>query len=273
MNNKYNLEERNKMLLNYNKNKFEKSTVINKYGTEIELIEYNGYSNVIVKLKDGHDTIIKSNLNSFKNAKIISPYDKTVRGIGYIGVGDAKLRDENNKQTKEYALWFNMISRCTGNSNKAKFYKNVICCKEWLCYQNFWNWITKQDNYDVWKNNYKNFALDKDIIKKGNKIYSPSTCLLVPANVNILFTNRKNNRGKYLIGINYKNKDKYVCYLNVEKKRVYLGEYKSQIEAFYAYKEAKEKRICDVAKKEYKNKNITYKCYESMINYNIEMFD
>lgn len=51
-------------------------------------------------------------------------------------------------------------------------------------------------NFLKWFNgNYiKGYALDKDILIKGNKVYSPETCCFVPYEINTLVTNRKNGR-------------------------------------------------------------------------------
>ena len=51
----------------------------------------------------------------------------------------------------------------------------------------------------------KKMCLDKDILIKGNKIYSQDTCIFVPKAINSLFTNRKRFRGEYPIGV-YKGK-------------------------------------------------------------------
>ena len=45
------------------------------------------------------------------------------------------------------------------------------------------------------------WELDKDILVKGNKIYSPDTCCFVPKEVNTVFTKRQSKRGDYPIGV------------------------------------------------------------------------
>jgi hypothetical protein len=46
-------------------------------------------------------------------------------------------------------------------------------------------------------------ALDKDILYKGNKIYSPDTCVFVPQEINALFVKNDANRGDLPIGVFY----------------------------------------------------------------------
>ena len=48
-----------------------------------------------------------------------------------------------------------------------------------------------------------------------------------------------------------------------------MGVFNSQMEAFEAYKTYKESIIKQVAKEEFDNKNITKKCYNAMIHYEI----
>lgn len=52
------------------------------------------------------------------------------------------------------------------------------------------------------------WALDKDILVKGNKIYSPETCCFVPQEINNLFTKRKSCRGTLPIGVKYIKENK-----------------------------------------------------------------
>ena len=120
--------------------------------------------------------------------------------------------------------------------------------------------------------------LDKDILYKGNKIYSPSTCIFVPNRINTLFTKSNLTRGKYPIGVNIDNKThkfraRCSIFDNINKKviRVTLGSYNNEIEAFQCYKRFKENYIKEVAE-EYKNL-IPTKLYEAMYKYEVEITD
>lgn len=42
------------------------------------------------------------------------------------------------------------------------------------------------------ENYIKGYELDKDILIKGNRIYSPDTCCFVPSFINRLYTSSKN---------------------------------------------------------------------------------
>lgn len=55
--------------------------------------------------------------------------------------------------------------------------------------------------------------------------------------------------------------------------KVYLGNYETPEEAFVAYKIYKEDLIKKIAEIEYSKNNITLKCYNSMMNYVVEITD
>ena len=115
-------------------------------------------------------------------------------------------------------------------------------------------------------------CLDKDILSKGNKIYSPNTCIFVPQNINILFTKRNKSRGNLPIGVCYHKQDgKYMSKCSFGDGQKYLGCYDTPQEAFQIYKEYKEKYIKEVADK-YKE-YIPQKLYETMYNYEVEIDD
>tara|TARA_R110000744_G_scaffold380201_1_gene500145 strand:- start:1165 stop:1539 length:375 start_codon:yes stop_codon:yes gene_type:complete len=86
--------------------------------------------------------------------------------------------------------------------------------------------------------------LDKDILKQGNRVYSPDTCVFVSYQVNSLFINRKRGRGKCRLGVSWSSgMKKFVsnCRDNGELK--HLGYYTSEVEAHEAYKKYKYKLI------------------------------
>ena len=118
--------------------------------------------------------------------------------------------------------------------------------------------------------------VDKDIIKKNNKVYSPETCCLVPQNVNSLFIRGNAIRGNLPIGV-IKHRSKYQAHSSVKvgkkTKHVCLGTYNTPEEAFYTYKKVKEKYIKQVAKEEFSQRNITKECYNAMMNYEVEITD
>lgn len=198
-----------------------------------------------------------------------------IYGIGHSS--DKYPATINGVKTKEYEAWYGLLRRCRSEKylSREPAYSGCIVSNEWLYYDNFYNWIVFQDNYDKWKDG-SHWGIDKDILLKGNKIYSDKTCLLVPQNVNGLFTNRRLHRGDCPIGVDYLKKlDKFraSCMNPFTKKQEHIGVYCTQEEAFVAYKAYKESIIQKVAKEEYQKGNITDRCYNAMLNYQIEIND
>lgn len=243
----------------------------NNQGCLMKIIEYNTTKDITVEFQDDYRFKKKCEWTNFISGSIENPYFPAIYNIGI--VGDVQIKN-NGKYIKEYQAWCDILKRSFSTDLKRRrpTYENVICCNEWLYFENFYNWIIQQDNYVQWKNGDK-WAVDKDILIKGNKIYSPETCCLVSPEINALFTKRQNCRGILPIGvIKYKNKYSAQC-CDGTGKQIKLGYFNNPIDAFYAYKRDKEKCIRDIAQKSFLKNEITKACYEAMINYVVEITD
>lgn len=91
------------------------------------------------------------------------PYEPSVWGVGYRGVGDYATTHPS------YKIWQAMLQRCY--SKEFRQYHNyggkgVTVCEDWHNFQNFAKWY--DDNY------IEGYHLDKDA--GGGMEYSPSTC-------------------------------------------------------------------------------------------------
>ena len=245
----------------------------NNNGSKMQIIKYINNRNVFIQF-DNNNYKTKTSYKDFKEGRVKNPYDKTYVGIGFLGEGKYK-KYINKKDTKQYSEWGHMLKRCYDKNYLSRFptYKDCTVCKEWCNFQIFAKWF--DENYYEIDN--EKMRLDKDILIKGNKIYSPETCIFVPENINNLFVKSDAIRGKYPIGVTehkphklYTTKYRARC-MNNNKKRIDLGLYNTPGEAFYAYKKYKEnliKRIAD----EYKNK-IPQKLYDAMYRYKVEITD
>ena len=242
----------------------------NKFGTLMKIIEYVNANDITIEFQDEYKTRVHTAYKCFKNGGVKNPYDKEVFNVGYMGKGKYKTW-ENSKHTDAYISWRNMLRRCYDPYflNKELTYIDCYVCDEWLCFQNFAEWYYK--NY--YKCNNELMCLDKDILYKGNKIYSPNTCIFVPQRINNLFTKSNKTRGKKLIGVCYHNRDNvleaWCC--NKECKQQYLGRFNNEKDAFNCYKQFKEGVIKQIAN-EYKNL-IPRKLYEAIYNYKVEVGD
>lgn len=205
--------------------------------------------------------------NTFINGEIKCPYEKRAFNIGYLGEGKYKTT-KNGKKTKYYEVWYGMLQRAYDPKyiQKHPTYKGCRVHESWHNFQTFSEWFEK--NYYEIKG--QRMAIDKDILYKGNKIYSKETCIFVPHLINTLFIKCDTSRGDLPVGVARINK-KYMAECNVDKKMKYLGCYDTPEQAFQAYKNFKEKYIKDVAE-EYKDQMPT-KLYNAMIQYKIEIDD
>ena len=248
---------------------------INNFGSEVIIVKYRNAYDIDVYFPK-YDWIYKSaRYDKFRNGSIRCPYEKTVYKIGYLGEGDYKTW-ENGKNTRVYDSWHSMMTRCYNSKCHEKHPTYIGCevCKEFHDFQNFGYW--DKDNY--YKVEGQRMCLDKDILFKHNKIYSPDTCIYVPQTINSLFVKNDKNRGDSAIGTNYHKRDKIYqahCYLINPKtgksKQEYLGYYDTELEAFQVYKHHKERNIKEVA--DYYKNLIPQKLYDALYNYKVEITD
>lgn len=196
-------------------------------------------------------------------------YKPTVYGVGFMGEGPYKAKI-NKKTTKEYNIWHSMMDRCYNpkHSDRYPTYKDCIICEEWHNFQNFASWY--EDNY--YEIPGEKMALDKDILVKGNKVYSPETCVFVPKSINSLFVKADSVRGDLPIGVRYnRRKNKYESKCSVRNKEKHLGYYNSPEEAYQAYKTFKEKHVKEVADQYIEL--IPQELYDAMYDYEVECDD
>lgn len=249
---------------------------ISNQGCLMRIVEYNNNQDITVEFQDKHKARVKTQYCNFDKGSVKNPYYPVVYGVGVAG-NKYKTVDENSKSIKEYAIWYHILQRCFDEKylKKHPAYRGVGVCEEWLYFPNFYEWLHSQPNFDKWYNN-KRWAVDKDILVKGNKIYSPENCCIIPQNVNCLFLKRESERGEYPIGVRYKDKDGFIasCHNPFTNKNEKIGSYSTPEKAFYlGYKPYKENIIKKVAQIEYDDGNITEQCYQAMMNYEVEITD
>ena len=249
----------------------------NTHGTKMKIVRYGSNEDIDIEFLDEFHYIKEHQAYSnFKSGGVKNPYDRDLYNVGYFGVGNYSSRD-NGKMAFAYKTWTGMIERCYSNKyvEKRRTYLDCYVCEEWHNYQNFKKWFDK--NIIELKDKNERVCLDKDILVKGNKVYSPETCCFVPNEINVLFTKTNKNRGLYPIGVYYKKKlRKYVSQcsekIGKEKKtQIYLGAFATPEEAFQAYKKHKEQYIKKVADK-YKGQ-IKDNVYEALYKWEVEIDD
>ena len=206
-------------------------------GEIAKIIEYKKWDDIDVLFIETGYISYGQQYSNFKRGTLKDPYLKTIKGVAY--VGETSTIDENGKKLKSREVWGDMIKRCYDEKQlkKRPSYMDVTVCDEWLCYANFKEWYDK----NIYEIKDEKVQLDKDILVKGNKIYSPETCIFVPHDINSLFTKTNAKRGKYPIGVTYKTRDNvFEVQCSVDGKETYLGRTKDPNEGFYMYKKYKE---------------------------------
>ena len=234
---------------------------------DFKILKCNDATNVEIQfLKTGYEMVTQ--LGNIRNGKVKDPYSPSVYDIGIVGTKyPSKV---NGVKTKEYELWHSMLTRCYSDVYKKKqpTYEGCEVSDKFKSYEYFYEWCHKQIGF-----NNKDWHLDKDLLVKGNKVYSESTCIFIPAEINQVLIKREALRGEYLIGVYWHNTKKaFKAQVSTNKgKQEYLGLFNTELEAFNAYKDAKEAFIKEQANK-WKSQ-IDIRAYNALMNYKVEITD
>lgn len=149
-----------------------------------------------------------------------------------------------------YEVWRGMLRRCYSKKCHLKqpTYQGCSVCEEWLTFSNFKAWMETQD--------WEGKVLDKDILLEGNRVYSPDTCVFITSSLNSFITDRRNDRGDYMLGVCWKKDDNRFlsrCCNPFTGKREYLGLFVDELEAHLVWKRRKHELACMLADSEYCN--------------------
>ena len=177
----------------------------------------------------------------------------------------ASLRQDN---LPEYGKFNHMKDRCYSPSKNESKPTYVGCTVDPRWKNDFSRFLT--DYRGMHGYGLPNRHIDKDILVKGNKVYGPDTCVLVPAEINAALNVRKRNRGNLPAGVHLR-KGKYDASIGKYGKKVHLGRFENPYDAFLAYKEAKEIYLKELADK-YKDE-IDPRVYEALYNWVVAIND
>ena len=125
---------------------------------------------------------------------------------------------------------------CPLSLKKYVTYTGCEVCSGWLTFSVFRSWMETQD--------WEDKELDKDLLYDGNKIYSATTCIFVPRDVNV-FTNSHGHGARNkdsMMGCCWMKKlGKYSvrCGNPLTKKEEYLGLFISDVDGNLAWKSRK----------------------------------
>jgi hypothetical protein len=196
------------------------------------VMEYIDYNNVKIRFKDGTEKIC--NAGALRNGQVKNLNHPIIYGIAFIGVGNYSCK----LYPRIYNCWIQMLRRCYNETIRGVWptYSACTVCERWWNFQNFApDYLSMFGSALFWQ-------IDKDLRIKGNKLYSPETCCLVPPQINTVLEKSDASRGEFRIGVSPSGSktNPYKAACNVEGKLKYLGSYKTEEEARLAYKAAKE---------------------------------
>ena len=238
-----------------------------KSSGDFKILKYNDNRNVDIQfINTGFETT--AYLGDIKNGEIKDPYSPSVCGVGISGTKyPSKI---NGVRTKEYGLWVRMLERCYSDSFKKKNPTYIDCevSDNFKSYEYFYEWCNKQIGFGV-----EGWQLDKDLLIKGNKVYSEDFCIFIPKEINSLLVKSAASRGGHLIGVCWSKTHKaFKAQVSKNKgKSEHLGYFNTELEAFNTYKQAKEEFIKEQANKW--NGKIDDRAYEALMGYKVEITD
>lgn len=166
-----------------------------------------------------------------------------------VGVNDAdymvtKYVDGKHINCPYYNRWSGMLERCYSHKHNQAHpsYRETTVDNRWLSFMKFKSWMEKQ--------NWKDRALDKDLLMPGNQKYAPYTCLFIPKELNNLIRPIRVKSDGLPLGICLRGKQYIVRVgLGHNGDRGYFGLFNDLNEAIYVLKQVKINRIKDEASK------------------------
>ena len=133
---------------------------------DFKVLKYNDSYNVEIQfLKTGYETVAR--LGHIKSGSVKDPYSPSVYDVGISGTKYPSTI--NGTLTKEYDLWNGMLRRCYSDALKKKYqtYEGCEVSDNFKRYEYFYEWCHNQIGFGN-----EGFELDKDLLVKGNKVYS-----------------------------------------------------------------------------------------------------
>ena len=238
-----------------------------KSSGDFKILKYNGSKDVEIQfINTGFETI--ATLGNIKSGYVKDLYLPSVYGVGILG--NKYPPSINGVKTKEHELWQNMFQRCYNDTYKKQrpTYEGCEVSDNFKSFEYFYEWCHSQIGFDN-----EGWHLDKDLLVKGNKVYSETTCVFIPQEINKVLVKCTASRGEHLIGVSWDKRDKaFIARVRKNKGRSeYLGYFKTELEAFNAYKQAKEAFVKEQAN-EWKGK-IDGRAYNALMKYTVEITD
>ena len=236
----------------------------NNYG-DVVVLEYTNSRGITVKFINTGN-VRKVGASELKKGKI---RDNELKPIYKVGIMDIPNTIKRGTKPKSYNTWDSMLQRCYNENLRHlhQTYADCVVSDDFKYYSKFKEWCEKQIGFEQ-----EGWALDKDILVKGNKIYSADNCCFVPQEINCLIISANAARGGLPVGVYYeKDTGKLKVRVSIDGKMKHIGRYTCKLEAFNAYKQAKENHIKKVAEKW--REQIDPRVYDALMAWEINIDD
>lgn len=233
----------------------------NLQGYDFEIIERVDSSKVKVKFLTEIPYETWCYGTNISKGTIHYPFAPTVAGHGILGLFPVDV------QSYEYKSWSGMLKRVyePRNERAAINYGDCSVSESWLWFENFHKWASRQIYKAGWH-------LDKDLLVPGNRVYHEDGCIYLPREINAFLTDRANERGPYPLGVTLRpDTGRFQASCNNNGSPGYLGVYDTPEEAFYVYKQEKERLARELAAKW--RGVVDDKAVSALMNYSVNITD
>lgn len=232
-----------------------------KWG-DVEILNYSGRREVLVRFVNS-GIVRETRAELIRQGIVEDTTVPSVFGIGFLGIGDYRPAEHK----KEHVHWKGLLERsyCEKLVIKRPSYLEVYTDPMWHNFQNFAPWCHTQKGFYN-----KSWELDKDLLIKGNKVYSPKTCVFLPPKINNALV-RGSRNSELPIGVCYSgNSMGYRAYCS-DRGKTLSKRSESIEECFNWYKDTKESVIKSLAD-EYAHL-LDEVAYEALYKYEVEWGD
>lgn len=235
----------------------------NEYG-DLEILDYQNSRHVLVRFLDtNYQKVVR--MDAIYNGEVRDYLKPSICGVGIIG--DKYPVAVGRVHVREYTIWAGMIHRCYNPLCLARDPTYVGCgvSTNFAYYPYFYEWCHNQIGF-----NNLGWHMDKDLLFKGNKLYSEDTCVFLPAQINVALTNNTSNRGSYPVGVSFE-KNKYRARWQQNGRTFNAGSFDNEMDAFLAYKLHREQYLITLA---YQYEPLLDpRAFEALLHYQVDISD
>lgn len=203
------------------------------------VVDCKNVKSVIVMFYDGYTTTTQ--MSNLKRGNVRNPYHENNKLYG-VGITDI-AGCIKGKRDYLYRVWESMITRCYSEKYQQLYptYREVCVCERWQTYSLFKEDLEKTTCFDKLGVGYH---LDKDLIKQGNKVYSPEFCAIVPEVMNLSVVKPSKLGNDLPTGVHFcKRERKYVAQVHRGNGQEGLGYFETLEQAHTAYIKAKRRYL------------------------------